>query len=280
MKQTTTENPSQSIRIRLVLEVDYALNGLPANALASRLERMVEAAMGDGLLTGDTSAEVEQHSMVVRVLGATLSEHQLAAFMRERIENGELSLEDVPSRLARYGLMDPHEFAQEMRERMDNAASDFDQIDEPIAPGLMLPCVTAKATADDTGLCESFDAVGWFAQASDQEIRELHAINWGGNYAADAVAEYFEASNEILRRIVNGTGFECEIDGDEAMAWLKQHKIGLWASLLCDSNDVSVVPISGIWKWAHATGTCADNGFSSVEAACCDAVTTLQLCES
>ena len=45
-------------------------------------------------------------------------EDQIADFMLERIENGDLSAEDVSTRLARYGLMDPQDFIDEMLERM------------------------------------------------------------------------------------------------------------------------------------------------------------------
>jgi hypothetical protein len=49
-----------------------------------------------------------------------LSEDELAAFMRRRLENGELAAEDIPLRLARYGLMQPQTFVEEMRERMES----------------------------------------------------------------------------------------------------------------------------------------------------------------
>jgi hypothetical protein len=48
----------------------------------------------------------------------SLSEDDLAKFMLQRIENGDLALEDIPVRLARYGLMEPSAFVAEMRERM------------------------------------------------------------------------------------------------------------------------------------------------------------------
>ncbi len=46
-------------------------------------------------------------------------EAEVADFLRQRIEDGNLNAEDIPLRLARYGLMDPKAFAAEMRERMD-----------------------------------------------------------------------------------------------------------------------------------------------------------------
>ncbi|MBN0502680.1 hypothetical protein JTM44_35915, partial [Pseudomonas aeruginosa] len=46
---------------------------------------------------------------------------EIASFMRQRIEDGNLNAEDIPVRLARYGLMAPEAFADEMRERMGMA---------------------------------------------------------------------------------------------------------------------------------------------------------------
>ncbi|KDC16451.1 hypothetical protein L542_5195 [Bordetella bronchiseptica F-1] len=45
-------------------------------------------------------------------------EAEIADFLRQRIEDGNLYAEDVPARLARYGLMPPEAFVSEMRERM------------------------------------------------------------------------------------------------------------------------------------------------------------------
>ncbi|EZO23261.1 hypothetical protein [Pseudomonas aeruginosa] len=45
-------------------------------------------------------------------------EAEIADFLRQRIEDGNLDAEDIPVRLARYGLMAPEAFVNEMRERM------------------------------------------------------------------------------------------------------------------------------------------------------------------
>ncbi|AOX26683.1 MAG: hypothetical protein A2W79_21120 [Pseudomonadales bacterium RIFCSPLOWO2_12_60_38] len=45
-------------------------------------------------------------------------EAEIADFLRQRIEDGNLDAEDIPVRLARYGLMAPEAFLAEMRERM------------------------------------------------------------------------------------------------------------------------------------------------------------------
>lgn len=56
-------------RLRLVLEVDYELNGTPIEKLKSCLEQLVEHGSANGLLTGDFTAELMEHSYdVVDVL--------------------------------------------------------------------------------------------------------------------------------------------------------------------------------------------------------------------
>lgn len=113
----------KNVSLRLFLDVAYDLNGTTPADMAAALEKMCHSAVGNGLLTGSTPAEVSQWSVKVVTVPEPLAEEALAAYMKQRIEDGDLSLEDVPVRLARYGLMDPHEFTDEMRERM-NAASD------------------------------------------------------------------------------------------------------------------------------------------------------------
>lgn len=107
-------------RIRLTLDIDYDLNGEPASDMMTRLQNMVARAYGNGDLTQDTPAEVISHEVVAVERPEPLSEDRLSAFMLERIEEGQLSPEEIPLRLARYGLMEPADFISEMRERMEN----------------------------------------------------------------------------------------------------------------------------------------------------------------
>lgn len=54
-------------------------------------------------------------------------EAEMTRFMRERIENMQISADEIPLRLSRYGLMPPSEFLAEMRERMASARGDDEQ---------------------------------------------------------------------------------------------------------------------------------------------------------
>lgn len=110
--------------VRLTLDVTYELNGVSAAEMASRLRKMCERAIGEGMLTGETAAEIEKYSMETATQPEALSEDELAEFMLERIESGSLALEDIPMRLARYGLMEPSAFIDEMRERMEMASEE------------------------------------------------------------------------------------------------------------------------------------------------------------
>lgn len=118
----TTQATPETVNARLTLDVTYLLNGEAASELLARLERMCELAIGEGLLSGDTAAEVDTWSIdvseVPSAVGHETLEAEIAAFMQQRIEDGNLSAEDIPVRLARYGLMAPEAFADEMRERM------------------------------------------------------------------------------------------------------------------------------------------------------------------
>jgi hypothetical protein len=56
------------LQVRLTLDVTYSLNGENAQDMVWRLERMCERAIGEGMLTGETAAEVDTVSMDVIVL--------------------------------------------------------------------------------------------------------------------------------------------------------------------------------------------------------------------
>lgn len=110
--------------LRLIFDVEYNLNGEAVQELSKRLERAAFHAVSEGLLTGETEAEVENYGVTVSAVPPALSEEDLSKFMLKRIEDGQLELEDIPVRLARYGLMEPGAFVSEMRERMEMAAEE------------------------------------------------------------------------------------------------------------------------------------------------------------
>lgn len=118
MTPTPAEAPTRTTRIRLTLDVSYTLNGASAQEMESNLSRMVDRAMGEGMITGHSDAEVVEHDITVKLVPETVTEESITEFMHQRIANGDLEAMDVPNQLARYGLMDPVDFTNEMVERM------------------------------------------------------------------------------------------------------------------------------------------------------------------
>lgn len=112
-------NQPEMITLRLTMDVTYNLNGENANTMAARLKQMCERAILEGMLTGATNAEVNDYSMSAVIKQEPVSEDEIAKFMLNRIENGDLALEDIPVRLARYGTMEPNDFFNDIRERID-----------------------------------------------------------------------------------------------------------------------------------------------------------------
>ncbi|MBU0501441.1 MAG: hypothetical protein KJ558_10120 [Gammaproteobacteria bacterium] len=117
LKLATTEDGTVSMRLLLQMEVTYHLNGETPEKAKAMLQDAAAFAYEEGLLSGETALEVERFETSVREF-PFVSETEVAAFQAWRLENGDLDPEDIPVRLARYGLMSPAEFAVEMQERM------------------------------------------------------------------------------------------------------------------------------------------------------------------
>ena len=88
---------TETAKVRLTLDVTYALNGVDAAEMVSRLHKMCERAIGDGMLTGETAAEVEEYSMDAMIRSEVLTNRNLARddmAIRCRCVNGEFWEED------------------------------------------------------------------------------------------------------------------------------------------------------------------------------------------
>ncbi|ERV55987.1 MULTISPECIES: hypothetical protein [Pseudomonas] len=108
---TNTQATSEIVNARLTLDVTYLLNGEPASEVLERLRGLCERTIGEGMLTGETAAEVDTWSIDASLPPSTVvseaHEAEIAAFMGQRIEDGNLDAEDIPVRISRYGLMAP-----------------------------------------------------------------------------------------------------------------------------------------------------------------------------
>lgn len=110
----------RKLHLRLVMDVHYSPNGIAPARLEQFLRDSAAHATGEGLLTGDLPAEVDFWRANVFEVKDLLDEDEVADLMLRRIENGSLRVEDIPEKLARYGLMNPVEFSGEMRERLQS----------------------------------------------------------------------------------------------------------------------------------------------------------------
>lgn len=119
----TIQDQATTLRATLTLDVTYLLNGASPEVVLENLRQLCDRAIGEGMLTGYSEAEVDEYTVNVTAYQADLDEDQLTGFFADRIETGDIALEDIPSRMARYGLMGPAAFVNEMAERMELAAA-------------------------------------------------------------------------------------------------------------------------------------------------------------
>jgi hypothetical protein len=85
------------------------------------------------------------------------------------------------------------------------------------------PAIAAEVHSDDHHARAAFDAARWMRQADEADIRALDARGWGGDYAADAVAEFTRELNPDVE-LDEKMGFEVHIDETQARAWLRVHR--------------------------------------------------------
>ncbi len=168
------------MKLRLTLDVDYDAHGVPERDLRKLLEWGVQHAVGEGMLTGSTEAEVNVWKTTV--------------------------------------------------ERLDQKVR---------ATTAKPPTIRAECHSDDHNIEISFDAVKWFEDAEGDAILELADCEWGGDYAADAVAEHFEDSTtkrmydylHIVNQNETKCGSECHVDKDDALRWLKKNRPKIYAAV-------------------------------------------------
>lgn len=106
--------------LRLTLDLQYEPGApMPSDRLAT-LVRQFQQALAAGLqgASHHSIADNGDSELRLKQRPAPLTEAKLANFMRYRLENGDLTLNDLPTRLARYGLMEPDAFVEEMSERL------------------------------------------------------------------------------------------------------------------------------------------------------------------
>jgi hypothetical protein len=188
------------------------------------------------------------------------------------------------------------EYLENLCERINLGAlcDDTGCVETPeVGDALLSPAIDAEAWPDDKPFSVKFKANHYFANADADHIIALACeSDWALDYPADWVVEYTATFNPDVRRIfdylsvTDKGGFECSVDGDQAMAWLQQHRPGVWARILCELNAVRVVQaeeaeVKGRWDWiCDDRGEACDMSFETEAAAALDAVEWLGLKES
>jgi len=94
--------------------------------------------------------------------------------------------------------------------------------------------IKAEVHSDDHNIEVEFDATPWFDYASEKQIIELARCDWGGDYPADAVAQFCSNHDPRIQKLFDYLdinqddsskkdcgGFECHVDKVSARVWIR-----------------------------------------------------------
>lgn len=153
--------------------------------------------------------------------------------------------------------------------------------------------VDAKFWTDDRRFEVSFDAQAFFQSATDKQLLAVAEVGFSGDYATDAVAEFFSKSNEELQEAFGylgvlprkyDCGFECSVDSEGYYRWMAEHKSAVIAAYLCDRFEVAVTQNSSDeevlrrWDWySQDRAQGSETSFVTKEEAILDAFHSLRL---
>jgi hypothetical protein len=96
--------------------------------------------------------------------------------------------------------------------------------------------IRAEVHTDDHKVYASFDATPFFEQATLDQVVALKAIDWGGDYQADAVALFMLGKDpevgllfRYLELVPPGSdgyplGFECRVDEEDVLRWVRANR--------------------------------------------------------
>jgi hypothetical protein len=100
----------------------------------------------------------------------------------------------------------------------------------------MKKTIRARCFSDDGKHKVSFDAVGWFEYATDDNIAFLADIGWGKESPAIEPVLHLYGSDKKMFAMMNyigehlkdeakpKIGFGCVVNRKQALAWLKEHR--------------------------------------------------------
>jgi hypothetical protein len=86
--------------------------------------------------------------------------------------------------------------------------------------------IRAEIHDDDRRFEVNFDARLWFQQASDEELVALRECDFGGDYPADAIGEFFDGLNPLVSELFTNKweGFEVNVNAEDALAWVAANR--------------------------------------------------------
>lgn len=102
--------------------------------------------------------------------------------------------------------------------------------------------IQAEVHSDDCVMSTNFDATPWFENASPASIKSLAECDFGGDYPADAVAQDSIDTDDSVKDVLEyvekayaatgNIGFECYVDEEQAMAWLKENRTDVYECIM------------------------------------------------
>jgi hypothetical protein len=152
--------------------------------------------------------------------------------------------------------------------------------------------IRAEAHSDDGVFAGNFLAEAWFIAASSEMIKSLAEEGWGRCQEADEVARSARETPGVGRmfdylqaRNAGGSptiGFECTVNAEDALAWLRRQRHGLWAQIVCEENGIRIVEaqepeIEGLFDWLDDHGNACEMSLVSEDEAAVDAISKLGL---
>jgi hypothetical protein len=93
--------------------------------------------------------------------------------------------------------------------------------------------IPAECHSDDHAVQVAFDALPWFQSATDAQIEAVARDEWGPESTTDAIALFMESKCERVRFMfeyvhvrnqIEDIGYGCTVDGEKALAWLKDNR--------------------------------------------------------
>jgi hypothetical protein len=129
--------------------------------------------------------------------------------------------------------------------RVEQTGRTFPPVNETVQTISTEPFIRAEVHADDHAAHANFDARPWFEQATDNEIRALVEIEFGGNIESDSLAQFCEDYDENVKAVGQyvqtvAVGYECNISPDDACKWIAQNRPLLWQKLTSDDEDRAI----------------------------------------